>query len=58
MMPLFHIGGIMRNLLAPILSGGSSIMCIGFDPNVFWSLAVSLQPTWYNNYTMSKETVA
>ena len=47
MMPLFHVGGIMRNLFAPILSGGSSIMCIGFDPNAFWSLAVSLKPTWY-----------
>ncbi|KIM44384.1 hypothetical protein M413DRAFT_67790 [Hebeloma cylindrosporum] len=47
MMPLFHVGGIMRNLMAPILSGGSSIICGGFDPNMFWSLAVKLQPTWY-----------
>ena len=46
MMPLFHVGGITRNLLAPILSGGSSIMCGGFDPNVFWSLAVNLKSTW------------
>ena len=25
MMPLFHVGGIVRNLLAPILSGGSAM---------------------------------
>ena len=46
-MPLFHVGGIVRNLLAPVLSGGSTIMCLGFDPNAFWSLAVHLKPTWY-----------
>jgi len=38
MMPLFHIGGIVRNLLAPILSGGSVISCNGFDPLIFWDL--------------------
>ncbi|PPQ70848.1 hypothetical protein CVT24_001055 [Panaeolus cyanescens] len=47
MMPLFHVGGIVRNLLAPILSGGSSIMCPGFDPHSFWSLAIQLKATWY-----------
>lgn len=27
MMPLFHVGGIIRNLLAPVFSGGSIIQC-------------------------------
>lgn len=27
MMPLFHVGGIIRNLLAPLLCGGSIIQC-------------------------------
>lgn len=27
MMPLFHVGGIIRNLLAPLFSGGSIIQC-------------------------------
>ncbi|KAJ7607839.1 acetyl-CoA synthetase-like protein [Mycena polygramma] len=35
MMPLFHVGGIVRNLLAPIFSGGSAIMCAGFDAMAF-----------------------
>lgn len=38
MMPLFHIGGIVRNILSPILSGGSVITCSGFDPLLFWDL--------------------
>jgi len=47
MMPLFHIGGIMRNLLAPLLSGGASIVCNGFDPVIFWDILESYQVTWY-----------
>ncbi|RDB18500.1 putative peroxisomal-coenzyme A synthetase [Hypsizygus marmoreus] len=47
MMPLFHVGGIVRNLLAPILSGGSTIMCSQCDPIAFWSLASELHATWY-----------
>lgn len=56
MMPLFHIGGIMRNILSPILSGGSVITCSGFDPLLFWDVLYScvggregdgVTPTWY-----------
>ncbi|KAF7353576.1 Peroxisomal-coenzyme a synthetase [Mycena sanguinolenta] len=47
MMPLFHVGGIVRNLLAPMFSGGSAIMCAGFDPIAFWSLSQLLRATWY-----------
>ncbi|KAK7062500.1 peroxisomal-coenzyme a synthetase [Favolaschia claudopus] len=47
MMPLFHVGGIVRNLLAPIFSGGSAIMCAGFDSIAFWTLSQQLQATWY-----------
>ncbi|KAJ3556940.1 hypothetical protein NM688_g1746 [Phlebia brevispora] len=47
MMPLFHVGGIVRNLFAPILSGGSAIMCAGFDAAAFWSLSTEIGATWY-----------
>ena len=47
MMPLFHVGGIVRNLWAPMLSGGSAIMCAGFDAIAFWNLAHQLHATWY-----------
>ena len=46
MMPLFHVGGIVRNLLAPVLSGGSTIVCSGFDPIKFWELTTRLKATW------------
>ncbi|KAF7309534.1 Peroxisomal-coenzyme A synthetase [Mycena indigotica] len=47
MMPLFHVGGIVRNLLAPVFSGGSAIICAGFDAMAFWTLARDLQASWY-----------
>jgi acyl-CoA synthetase (AMP-forming)/AMP-acid ligase II/acetyltransferase-like isoleucine patch superfamily enzyme len=49
MMPLFHVGGIVRNLFAPIFSGGAVILCNGFDANVFWD-TIEAQKTgllWY-----------
>lgn len=47
MMPLFHIGGIMRNVLAPILSGGTLIACSGFDALLFWDVLSLQRVTWY-----------
>ncbi|KAJ3230322.1 GTPase-activating protein [Chytriomyces hyalinus] len=47
MMPLFHIGGIARNILAPVVSGSGSILARGFDPTRFWLLVNKYQPTWY-----------
>ena len=44
MMPLFHIGGIMRNILSPVLSGGCVIACSGFDPLLFWDVLTSPSP--------------
>ena len=41
MMPLFHIGGICRNILSPLLSGGAVITCSGFDPLLFWDVLFS-----------------
>jgi acyl-coenzyme A synthetase/AMP-(fatty) acid ligase len=35
MMPLFHIGGIVRQVLSPIFSGGCVICCPNFDPTDF-----------------------
>ncbi|KAI0363536.1 acetyl-CoA synthetase-like protein [Pilatotrama ljubarskyi] len=47
MMPLFHVGGIVRNLWAPVFSGGSAIMCPGFDSTAFWSIIMARGATWY-----------
>ena len=46
-MPLYHIGGIARNVLAPILSGGSVVAMPFFEPSLFWKAAQSANATWY-----------
>jgi acyl-CoA synthetase (AMP-forming)/AMP-acid ligase II/acetyltransferase-like isoleucine patch superfamily enzyme/acyl carrier protein len=46
-MPLNHVGGLVRNLFAPIFSGGSVICCAGFDANLFWDCVEDHSPTWY-----------
>lgn len=46
MMPLFHVGGIVRNLLSPILSGGATVLGPGFDAVLFWDLAAPLHVSW------------
>ncbi|PNS19318.1 hypothetical protein CAC42_2495 [Sphaceloma murrayae] len=47
MMPLFHVGGIVRNLFAPIMAGGATICCAAFDANSFWDIVEDHSPTWY-----------
>ncbi|KAI7099510.1 acetyl-CoA synthetase-like protein [Hortaea werneckii] len=46
-MPLNHVGGLIRNLFAPIMSGGSVICCSAFDANQFWDCVEDYAPTWY-----------
>ena len=46
-MPLFHVGGICRNLLAPIFAGGSTVAMPFFDADDFWQTAVDKGCTWY-----------
>ena len=38
LMPLFHVGGIIRQVFSPVLSGGCVICCPSFDPIIFWKL--------------------
>ncbi|MFF2076103.1 AMP-binding protein [Kitasatospora sp. NPDC058162] len=48
MMPLFHAGGIVRNLFAPLLAGSSMVYSDGFDPAAFWDELVGGGGfTWY-----------
>eukprot|EP00929_Paragymnodinium_shiwhaense_P018656 TRINITY_DN12974_c0_g1_i1.p1 TRINITY_DN12974_c0_g1~~TRINITY_DN12974_c0_g1_i1.p1 ORF type:complete len:1753 (-),score=302.99 TRINITY_DN12974_c0_g1_i1:143-5401(-) len=49
MMPLFHVGGIMRNVLSVVLSGGSGILCPAFDAVMFWNMVEKHRQavTWY-----------
>ncbi|XEU97329.1 hypothetical protein FSHL1_002615 [Fusarium sambucinum] len=47
MMPLYHVGGLVRNIFAPIFANGSTVCCPSFDANLFWDVAETIQPTWY-----------
>ena len=47
LMPLFHVGGIVRQVFSPIFSGGCVICCPSFDPSIFWSLLSKRAFTWY-----------
>jgi acyl-CoA synthetase (AMP-forming)/AMP-acid ligase II len=38
LMPLFHVGGIVRQVFSPLMSGGCVICCPSFDPSIFWAL--------------------
>ena len=46
-MPLNHVGGLVRNLFAPVASGGSVICCRAFDAHLFWDCVEDHAPTWY-----------
>mmetsp|Transcript_59091 Transcript_59091/g.105055 ORF Transcript_59091/g.105055 Transcript_59091/m.105055 type:complete len:1015 (-) Transcript_59091:136-3180(-) len=46
-MPLFHIGGISCNLLAPLVSGGTVVCLEAFQPDVFLTALSTEKPTWY-----------
>ena len=50
-MPLFHIGGLMTNLLASLVSGSSSIFLTKFDVLLFIGALTNredVQPTWFS----------
>jgi len=47
LMPLFHVGGIVRQVFSPILSGGCVICCPAFDPTIFWALLQRQKFNWY-----------
>jgi acyl-coenzyme A synthetase/AMP-(fatty) acid ligase len=47
LMPLFHVGGIIRQVFSPVLSGGCVICCPAFDPTIFWALLKKKAFTWY-----------
>ena len=47
LMPLFHVGGIVRQVFSPIFSGGCVICCPSFDPSIFWTLLAKGAFTWY-----------
>jgi len=46
MLPMFHIGGLVDVLLAPLLSGGGVVFNKGFDVNNFFKINHEFHPSW------------
>lgn len=47
LMPLFHVGGIIRQVYSPLVSGGCVICCPSFDADLFWALLERSAFNWY-----------
>jgi acyl-coenzyme A synthetase/AMP-(fatty) acid ligase len=47
LMPLFHVGGIVRQVYSPLISGGCVICCPSFDADLFWGLLQNKAFNWY-----------
>jgi len=47
MMPQFHIGALLDLMIAPLLAGGSVIMCRDMSAATFFAVLREMQPTWY-----------
>ena len=49
MMPLFHVGGIVRQVYSPLVSASAVICCPSFDATLFWAMLTKEHPAfnWY-----------
>lgn len=47
LMPLFHVGGIVRQVFSPLVSGSCVICCPNFDASLFWALLQKSAFNWY-----------
>lgn len=59
MMPLFHVGGLVDLLVAPLLSGGSVIVGANQHSETFFECMTQFQPTWYQGVpTMLQDLIS
>nr|WP_142665074.1 AMP-binding protein [Paracoccus laeviglucosivorans] len=47
-LPIYHINGLCVTILAPLLSGGSAIVCEKFSASQFWGLCQTHGATWFS----------
>ena len=47
-LPHFHINGLCVTLMAPLVSGGSVIVCPRFSAQRFWADCLEHQATWFS----------
>ena len=47
-LPLYHINGLCVTVMAPLVSGGSSVICSKFSNSVFWDQCDKFAVTWFS----------
>ncbi|MGB7205026.1 MAG: AMP-binding protein, partial [Anderseniella sp.] len=47
-LPIYHINGLCVTIMAPLVSGGSVIVCEKFSASRFWSICKEFEATWFS----------
>ncbi len=47
-LPLYHINGLCVTLMAPLVSGGSVVVCDRFSASRFWEECATQEVTWFS----------
>jgi acyl-CoA synthetase (AMP-forming)/AMP-acid ligase II len=47
-LPLYHINGLCVTVIAPLVSGGSSVICPKFSNSAFWDDCGKFKVTWFS----------
>ena len=56
MLPMFHVGGFVDLVLAPLVAGGSTVCAANFTLGGFFECLEALRPTWFQGVpTMLRE---
>lgn len=47
-LPIYHINGLCVTIMAPLIAGGSVVVCDRFSASRFWFLCAEHQVTWFS----------
>lgn len=47
-LPIYHINGLCVTIMAPLISGGSVVVCDRFSASRFWSSCADHEVTWFS----------
>jgi acyl-CoA synthetase (AMP-forming)/AMP-acid ligase II len=47
-LPIYHINGLCVTIMAPLIAGGSVVVCDKFSASQFWALCAKHEVTWFS----------
>lgn len=47
-LPVYHINGLCVTIMAPLISGGSVVVCERFSASQFWEICEKYSATWFS----------